>query len=116
MARRQGALVAEKQQEGAELTKDFGEKFFDDESAENLVDEVLREKDETLRQIYDENEQLRAQILEYQETVRRQPRNTPVCHAPRAFAPCPGCPEQYTNERASDQRRWRWWWRHFRWR
>ena len=63
-------LVRERQAAGGEAYAGFGDDFFEEEvEGSNLVDEVLREKDETLRQVLDENEELRAQLEEYQETV-----------------------------------------------
>ena len=64
--------VAEKSAGGAAEVSALFEGFFDDsQDQDDLVDQVLSSKDETLRQLYDENETLKAEMQEYRQTVEQ---------------------------------------------
>eukprot|EP01045_Picozoa_sp_COSAG04_P062749 COSAG04_NODE_32944_length_190_cov_13.978022_1_plen_41_part_01 len=41
--------------------------MWEDRSLLTLVDQVLQQKDETLRTLYEENEELKAQMAEYEQ-------------------------------------------------
>lgn len=63
-------LIEEKTAAGAEQVGGMFEGFFDEASdQDDLVDQVLQQKDETLRTLYEENEELKAQMAEYEQTV-----------------------------------------------
>ena len=64
--------LGDKTAAGAAEVGELFEGFFDDsQNQDDLVDQVLSSKDETLRQLYEENEALKAQMEEYRQTVEQ---------------------------------------------